>query len=127
MVTTPTTTRSTRGRHFDLGDILGRFGKATNSTKSKKSAVGANPRLFLFHPIFIVVVRVVMNNSKCDIGINLQGVILRTNRAILTRFPESMLGKMFSSDGWMEPSHMDNQGNYLMDNDPEVIRMETTT
>ena len=77
-----------------------------------------------------------MANSKGDIGINVRGVILHTNHATLTRFPESMLAKMFNSENLDETSLMkagkkDTQGNYLidpdhgpwtMDHDPEVMR-----
>ena len=75
-----------------------------------------------------------MANSKFDIGINVKGVILRTNRAALTRFPESMLAKMFNpemNDDLMQPAQKDSQGNYLInpenspfsiDHDPEVRR-----
>ena len=77
-----------------------------------------------------------MDNSKFDIGINVNGVILHTNRAALTRFPESMLAKMFNSEildetSLMKPAKKDEQGNYLIDpdhgpwtidHDPEVMR-----
>jgi len=78
-----------------------------------------------------------MANSKGDIGINVRGVILHTNHATLTRFPESMLAKMFNSENLDETSLMkagkkDTQGNYLidpdhgpwtMDHDPEIFRI----
>ena len=63
-----------------------------------------------------------MDNSEGDISLNLRGTILHTNRATLTRFPESMLGRMFNPAMYMlEPAKKDGHGNYLMDHDPKVI------
>ena len=62
-----------------------------------------------------------MDNSECDISLNLRGTILLTSRDILTRFPESMLGRMFNPEmSMMEPAKKDSKGNYLLDHDPEV-------
>ena len=63
-----------------------------------------------------------MDKSKCDISLNLRGTIIHATRAILTRFPESVLGRMFNPElNLMEAAKRDGQGNYLMDHDPEVI------
>ncbi|XP_071487647.1 uncharacterized protein [Diadema antillarum] len=54
------------------------------------------------------------------IGLNVGGVLYRTCRSTLTRYPNSMLGAMFTSS--MTPAARDEHGNYLIDGDGEIFR-----
>ena len=53
------------------------------------------------------------------IGLNVGGYIYTTSRSTLTRYPDSMLGKMFSG---RLPSARDSQGNFIIDRDGKVFR-----
>eukprot|EP00057_Strongylocentrotus_purpuratus_P005223 XP_003730472.1 PREDICTED: BTB/POZ domain-containing protein KCTD6-like [Strongylocentrotus purpuratus] len=53
------------------------------------------------------------------VSLNVGGTIYTTSRATLTRFPDSMLGSMFSD---RLPSIKDDKGNYLIDGDGSLFR-----
>ncbi|XP_072180577.1 BTB/POZ domain-containing protein KCTD4-like [Diadema setosum] len=53
------------------------------------------------------------------ISLNVGGTIYTTSRATLCRFPDSMLGSMFSD---RLPSTRDEKGNYLIDGDGPLFR-----
>lgn len=53
------------------------------------------------------------------IGLNVGGHLYTTSRATLTRFPDSMLGSMFSD---RLPTARDSQGNYVIDRDGPLFR-----
>ena len=53
------------------------------------------------------------------IGLNVGGYIYTTSRSTLTRYPDSMLGNMFSD---RLPSAKDSQGNVIIDRDGQVFR-----
>ena len=53
------------------------------------------------------------------VSLNVGGTIYTTSRATLTRFPNSMLGSMFSD---RLPSIKDDKGNYLIDGDGSLFR-----
>ena len=53
------------------------------------------------------------------IGLNVGGYIYTTSRSTLTRYPNSMLGNMFSD---RLPSAQDSQGNFIIDRDGKVFR-----
>lgn len=53
------------------------------------------------------------------IGLNVGGHVYTTSRATLTRFPDSMLGSMFSD---RLPTAKDSRGNYVIDRDGPLFR-----
>ena len=53
------------------------------------------------------------------VSLNVGGTIYTTSRATLIRFPDSMLGSMFSD---RMPSNRDEKGNYLIDGDGPLFR-----
>ncbi|XP_072180578.1 BTB/POZ domain-containing protein KCTD6-like [Diadema setosum] len=53
------------------------------------------------------------------VNVNVGGTIYTTSRATLCRFPDSMLGSMFSD---RLPSTRDEKGNYLIDGDGPLFR-----
>ncbi|XP_071499030.1 BTB/POZ domain-containing protein KCTD21-like [Diadema antillarum] len=53
------------------------------------------------------------------VNINVGGTIYTASRATLCRFPDSMLGSMFSD---RLPSTRDEKGNYLIDGDGPLFR-----
>ncbi len=54
------------------------------------------------------------------IGLNVGGKIYTTSRSTLTKYPESMLARMFN--GSLQPSATDAQGNYVIDRDGKLFR-----
>nr|XP_054771258.1 BTB/POZ domain-containing protein KCTD6-like [Lytechinus pictus] len=58
-------------------------------------------------------------NMTDFVSLNVGGTIYTTSRATLIRFPDSMLGSMFSD---RLPSTQDDKGNYLIDGDGPLFR-----
>ncbi|XP_003730095.2 BTB/POZ domain-containing protein KCTD6 [Strongylocentrotus purpuratus] len=58
-------------------------------------------------------------NMTDFVSLNVGGTIYTTSRATLIRFPDSMLGSMFSD---RLPSNQDDKGNYLIDGDGPLFR-----
>ena len=58
-------------------------------------------------------------NMTDVVSLNVGGTIYTTSRATLTRFPDTMLGSMFSD---RLPSIKDDKGNYLIDGDGSLFR-----
>lgn len=54
------------------------------------------------------------------VTLNVGGVNYNTTRSTLTKYPDSMLGAMFS--GQFVPTAFDTQGNYFIDRDGEMFR-----
>ena len=54
------------------------------------------------------------------VTLNIGGVMYTTTRSTLTKYPDSMLGAMFS--GQFVPTAYDNQGNYFIDRDGYMFR-----
>ncbi|XP_077987505.1 BTB/POZ domain-containing protein KCTD6-like [Glandiceps talaboti] len=58
------------------------------------------------------------NVEEC-VNLNVGGQMYTTSRSTLTRFPESMLGAMFSD---RMPTKRDDRGNYVIDGDGKLFR-----
>eukprot|EP00057_Strongylocentrotus_purpuratus_P027127 XP_011681601.1 PREDICTED: uncharacterized protein LOC576837 isoform X2 [Strongylocentrotus purpuratus] len=95
------------------GDLI----KLNQKKKKKKKGVGSDP----VQPQVSVapVVQVVPRSVEEFVGLNVGGVVYMTSRSTLFRYPDSLLGILFTAS---VPTPKDGQGNYMIDGDGQMFR-----